>query len=93
MNNSLDLIKKILITERTVGLNESGKYVFMVEPRATKSEIKKAIKELYNVEVASVNTISLPGKTKRYRNTRVKKSGIKKAVVTLKKGQKIDVGR
>lgn len=87
------LIKKILVTERSVALSETGKYVFTVEPRATKNEVKKAVHELYHVDVRGVNMITLPGKTKRFRNVKTKRAGSKKAVVTLAKGQTIDIGR
>lgn len=87
------LIKQIVITERSVTMNESGKYVFMVALSATKNEIKKAVKAMYEVEVASVNTITTPGKPKRYRNTITLRPNHKKAIVTLKDGHKIDIGR
>jgi large subunit ribosomal protein L23 len=86
-------IKRIVITERSVALNDQGKYVFMVSTKTTKNEVKKAIKELYNVDAVAVNTISLPGKPRRYRNTMRLTAPQKKAIVTLKEGQKIDIGR
>ncbi len=89
MNTSL--IKKPLITEKSTNLNEIGKYVFSVDPRATKNEVKKLIKEIYKVDPTSVNIVNLPAKTKRFRNIRGKESGITKAIVTLKAGQKIDL--
>lgn len=89
----ISIIKRSVITERSVSMSEARKYVFVIAPSATKNEVKKAIKELYKVEVAGVNIVNLPGKTKRFRNTKVKKSGIKKAIVTLKEGHKIDIGR
>ncbi len=91
--NPTSLIKGIVITERSVVMNDSGKYVFNVEMSATKSEIKKAIKAMYQVDVTSVNTITTPGKPKRYRNTVTLRPNHKKAIVTLKDGQKIDIGR
>ncbi|TSC82037.1 MAG: large subunit ribosomal protein L23 [Parcubacteria group bacterium Gr01-1014_20] len=84
-------IKKPLITEKATSLNEIGKYVFAVDPRATKNEVKKLIKEIYKVDPTSVNIVNLPPKTKRFRNIRGKESGITKAIVTLKEGQKIDL--
>lgn len=89
----ITIIKKVLITERSVAMNESGKYMFSVALHATKNEVKKAVKDLYHVDVASVNVINLPGKMKRFRNIMRKQSGIRKAIVTLKEGQKIDIGR
>ncbi|MFH1246506.1 MAG: 50S ribosomal protein L23 [Candidatus Liptonbacteria bacterium] len=91
MNTSL--IKKIVVTERSVSLNEQGKYVFIVEPHATKNEVKKAVHNLYHVDVVAVNMISLPGKTRRYRGLKRARPGYKKAIASLKNGQKIDIGR
>ncbi|MEK9172980.1 MAG: 50S ribosomal protein L23 [Patescibacteria group bacterium] len=85
------LIKRPLVTEKSTNLNEIGKYVFAVDPRATKNEVKKLIKEIYKVDPIRVNIINLPSKTKRFRNIRGKESGITKAIVTLKEGQKIDL--
>ncbi len=87
------LIKKPLITEKSTTLSEVGKYVFMVKPEATKNEINKVVKELYRVDATSVNMINRPPKTKRFRNVRGTQKGYKKAIVTLKKGQKIDLAR
>lgn len=87
------LIKKPLVTEKSTGLNEIGKYVFMVKPRATKPEIRKAIQEIYKVTPLRVNIVNVPGKTRRFRGLRAKASGYRKAVVTLRPGEKIDLGR
>jgi len=87
------LIKQPQITEKSTGLNTMGKYVFVVKTSATKQEVKKAVKELYRVDVVGVNIVNTPGKTKRYRNMKSEHSGEKKAIVTLKEGQKIDLGR
>ena len=89
--NPRAIIKRPIVTERATDLNTIGKYVFMVEPRATKNEVKKAIKAMYKVDVVAVNTVTKPGKARRFRNQRTMQSGYKKAIVTLKKGQKIDV--
>ena len=85
------LIKKPHITEKSTDLNKIGKYVFIVEPSATKNEIKKALKKIYNVEVTSVRTVSRPPKKKRFKNVRGVQMGYKKAIVMLKEGQKIDI--
>ena len=85
------LIKKPLITEKATDLASVGKYVFMVLPQATKPEIKKAVKELYRVDAIQVNITRIPGHPRRFRNIVGRKSGYKKAVVTLKAGQKIDI--
>lgn len=85
------LIKKPIATEKATGLASVNKYVFAVKAGTTKPEIKKAVKEVYKVDVADVNIVSHHSKHKRVGNIRGKQSGYKKAIVTLKKGQKIDV--
>lgn len=86
----LFIVKRFAYTEKAGTLNQIGKYVFMVRLDANKSEIKKAVKELYKVDVLDVNTIRIPGKSRRFRNTKNQKSDYKKAIVTLKAGQKIE---
>jgi len=85
------IIKRPHITERSGDLNLIGKYVFMVKTGATKPEIKKAVHEIYKVDVADVNVVNRPGKTKRFRGVKGKQDGYRKAIVTLKTGQKIDL--
>ena len=80
----------MLVTEKAAMLGE-GRYVFLVKSSANKSEIKKAVHDTYRVDVVSVNTINIPGKTKRFRTSKSKTAGYKKAVVTLKEGQKIEI--
>ena len=87
------LIKKPWVTEKATDLNKSGKYVFIVKPSATKNEVKKAVKEVYRVDAVRVNVINRRGKEKRFRSVYSEKSGYKKAIVTLRPGQKIDLGR
>jgi len=90
MNHSL--IKKPWVTEKGTNLGANRQYVFLVAHDATKPEIKKAVKELYKVEVASVNVVNLPAKAKRFRGVvRSAGEGRRKAIVTLKEGQKIDL--
>ena len=81
------------ITEKSTDLNSAGKYVFIVKPSATKQEVKKAVKELYKVDAVAVNIVNVRGKTRRYRGLPSERTGRKKAVVTLKTGQSIDLGR
>jgi large subunit ribosomal protein L23 len=79
------------ITEETTRVAELNKYVFKVSSSATKNEVKRAIEEVYGVKAQSVNTVSIPRK-KRTRGAKVGwKSGYKKAIVTLKEGDKIDL--
>jgi large subunit ribosomal protein L23 len=85
------VIRKPHITEKATSLAPLRKYVFSIDPGATKNEVKKAVKELYNVDTAQVSIINLPGKNKRFRNIRKTTSRRKKAIVTLKEGQAIDL--
>lgn len=87
------LITQPWITEKSVSLNEAGKYVFIVKPSATKNEVKKAVKELYRVDAVTVNIVNTPERVKKFRGRASLKSGKKKAIVTLKAGQKIDLAR
>lgn len=85
------ILRKPLITERTTDLNAFGKYVFIVSSKATKPEVKKAVKEIYKTDVVSVNIINRAPKRKRLRGImNGKRGGYKKAIVTLKEGQKIE---
>lgn len=84
------LIKKIALTEKASVLQGQNKYVFMVNLRATKPEVKKAVETLYGVKVSDVNMVRYFGKASTYRGRKGKKPEVKKAVVTLKKGEKID---
>jgi large subunit ribosomal protein L23 len=87
------LIKQPRITEKATDLTAAGKYVFVVKATATKPEVKKAVKEFYHADAVAVNIVNIHGKTRRYRGLPSKRSGLKKAIVTLKEGQKIDIGR
>jgi len=87
----LFLVNRPLITEKAARLGEAGQYVFSVKGGATKNEIKKTIKDMYKVEVEKVNIINTSGKTRRYRGQKKQGTGFKKAIVILKKGQKINL--
>jgi len=80
-----------IITEKTTMLSEQNKVVFRVPLDATKPQIKEAVEALFNVNVVSVNTMVVKGKTKLFRGVPGKRSDIKKAIVRLKDGQSIDV--
>lgn len=86
-----ELIKKPHISEKALTFNSENKYVFVIAQSANKSEVKKAIASLYGVVVKSVNIIKVPSKPKRFKGVPGIKSGYKKAIVTLAKGNKIDV--
>ena len=89
------IIKKPIITEKMTAISEKlNQYGFIVDVRANKLQIKKAVQDLYGVQVASVNTMRYDGKLKsRYTKTGVvagKRDAFKKAIVTLAKGETID---
>ena len=87
----LDVIISPNITEKSTSLSEFNKIVFKVNKGASKNSIKRSIEKIFKVNVIKINTINLKGKTKLVRNKRVYKSSYKKAIVTLKKGQSIDL--
>ena len=86
-----DVIKTLVRTEKGTTLEPMGKYLFEVARNANKVQIKKAVEEIYNVKVQDVNTSIVRGKLKRVRSDYGRTSPWKKAVVTLKEGQKIEV--
>ena len=94
MINKIHLYDKILspvITEKSTNLSEQNKIVFKVNKNYNKNLIKKNIEKIFKVEVIKVNIINKKSKIKSTRGRKVKVSGFKKAVVTLKKGQNIDL--
>jgi len=93
MNEPYDLIQTVRLTEKASLLSEKqNKYVFRVSPRANKVQIKQAIERLFNKKVISVNTCNYAGKKKRERRADFgRKAHWKKAIVTLKEGEKIDL--
>lgn len=91
MKNPHDVVKGLLRTEKGADMMPLGKYLFWVDAKANKVEISDAVESIYKVKVGKVNTINVKGKPKRVRYTMGMTSGWKKAVVTLKEGNKIDV--
>ena len=89
--NYLDTIISPNITEKSNSLSEFNKVVFKVHKGSNKNSIKKSIEKIFKVNVIKINTINLKGKTKLVRGKKSTKSGFKKAIVTLKKGQSIDL--
>jgi large subunit ribosomal protein L23 len=89
--NPNEVLIQPLITEKSTLLQESGKYVFRVAPKANKVEVKQAVELTFEVKVLDVNITKSRGKSKRF-GPRVKKMpDIKKAVVTLKRGDRIQI--
>lgn len=91
MKNAHDIVKGMIRTEKGSAMMPMNKYLFWVDKRSNKIEIKKAIEDIYKVKAATVNTVSMRGKLKRVRYVIGKTSDWKKAIVTLKDGSKIDV--
>ena len=85
-----DVIREPLITEKGTKQEKQRKYFFRVRRDAKKHEIREAVERLFNVKVAQVNTMVIPGKWKRVRFQPGQTSEWKKAIVTLKEGQKIE---
>ena len=86
-----DIIKTLVRTEKGTMQEPDRKYLFQVASKANKIEIKKAIEEIYKVKVQAVNTNMVKAKLKRVRQAQGKTTPWKKAIVTLKEGQKIEV--
>ncbi len=86
-----DIVKTLVRTEKGTMLQPERKYLFEVDCKANKIQIKQAIEEIYDVKVQAVNTIKMPSKPKRVRYALGKTSVWKKAIVTLKEGYKIDI--
>tara|TARA_B100001123_G_C15114881_1_gene948957 strand:+ start:414 stop:707 length:294 start_codon:yes stop_codon:yes gene_type:complete len=89
--NILDTIISPNVTEKSTSLSEFNKVVFKVDKGANKKSIKKSIEKIFKVNVIKINTTNFKGKTKLVRGRKAKKTGYKKAIVTLKKGQTIDL--
>ncbi|HEY5426858.1 MAG TPA: 50S ribosomal protein L23 [Candidatus Tumulicola sp.] len=91
-----DVIVAPRITEKAMADALLNQYTFVVHPRATKTQIRHAIEEIFKVNVTKVNTVNVRGKARNFARRGVKTTGkqsdTKKAVVTLKPGQKIELG-
>ena len=86
-----DVIVAPHITEKSTLLSESNSVVFKVSQDATKPQIKAAVEALFDVKVVGVNTLVQKGKTKRWKGAPYQRSDMKKAIVTLKDGDSVDV--
>jgi large subunit ribosomal protein L23 len=91
-----DVIVAPMITEKSMTGTVSNQYTFEVHPRATKTQIRHAVEEIFKVDVVKINTTNVAGKVKNFARRGVRTSGKqsdwKKAIVTLKPGQKIELG-
>jgi len=86
-----DTVVSPIITEKTTIISENNQVVFEVPLSASKPEIKEAIEQLFKVSVTAVNTLRVKGKSKRFRGRPGRRNDVKKAVVTLKDGDSIDI--
>ena len=92
--SKLHLYDKILspmVTEKSTNMSEHNKIVFKVPSSANKKNLKTNIEKIFKVNVTKINIINKQNRTKLSRNKKVKVSGYKKAIITLKKGQSIDL--
>ena len=91
MQDAYQIINSLIRTEKGTNMLADNKYLFWVEKNANKINIKKAVEHIYKVQVKTVNTIAMRGKQKRVRHQLGKTPDWKKAIVTLKAGQTLDV--
>lgn len=89
MRDVHDVIVRPVITEKSMDHTAGGKYTFVVDPRASKPQIRRAVEELFDVEVERVNTMNVRGKPRRLGRHAGRRADWKKAVVTLKEGERI----
>ena len=92
--NKIHLYDKILfpvVTEKSTNLSEQNKIIFKVPKSANKISLKKNIEKIFKVNVTKINIVNKQSRTKLTRGRKVKVSGYKKAIITLKKGQSIDL--
>ena len=93
MKDPRDVIIRPVVSEKSYGLLDEGVYTFIVDPGSNKTEIRQAVEAIFNVEVTNVNTLNRKGKRKRMRRqaTYGQRSDTKRAIVTLKAGDRIDL--
>lgn len=92
MLSHYDVIKSLVRTEKSTAYEPQGKYLFLVHKESNKIQIKAAVEALFKVKVKDVNTLISMGKMKRVRHQAGRTVDLKKAIVTLKEGQKIETG-
>ncbi|MBW3616022.1 MAG: 50S ribosomal protein L23 [Actinobacteria bacterium] len=91
MRDPRDVILKPVVSEKSYGLLDAGVYTFVVHPEANKTEIRQAVEAIFNVEVTNVNTLNRKGKRKRRKQFYGTRPDTKRAIVTLKDGDRIDL--
>jgi large subunit ribosomal protein L23 len=87
--NIYEVIRRPLVTEKSTRLSGQNKYVFEVDKKASKDHVRLAVEKVFNVGVISVNVIKVPGEAKKMGKRQVMAPAWKKAIVTLKEGDKI----
>lgn len=86
-----DILRAPVVSEKTYALMDLGQYTFIVDTRANKTEIKQAVESIFGVKVTSVNTMNRPGKARRTRLGIGRRKNTKRAIVTLRDGETIDI--
>ncbi len=89
--NPRDILLRPVVSEKSYGLLDEGKYTFVVAPDANKTQIKQAVEEVFRVKVTGVNTLNRQGKRRRTRTGWGKRVDTKRAIVTLADGDRIDI--
>ena len=89
--NPRDVLLRPVVSEKSYGLLDEGKYTFVVDPSANKTQIKQAVEEVFRVKVTGVNTLNRQGKRRRTRFGWGKRVDTKRAIVTLAEGDRIDI--
>jgi large subunit ribosomal protein L23 len=89
--NARDILLRPVVSEKSYGLLDEGKYTFVVAPEANKTQIKQAVEEVFRVKVTGVNTLNRQGKRRRTRFGWGKRVDTKRAIVTLAEGDRIDI--
>ena len=89
--NPRDILVRPVVSEKSYGLLDEGKYTFVVAPDANKTQIKQAVEEVFRVKVTGVNTLNRQGKRRRTRTGWGKRADTKRAIVTLADGDRIDI--
>jgi len=90
-SNPRDILLRPVVSEKSYGLLDEGKYTFVVDPDANKTQIRQAVEDVFGVKVTGVNTINRAGKRRRTRFGWGKRPDTKRAIVTLAGGDRIDL--
>jgi len=90
-SNPRDILLRPVVSEKSYGLLDEGKYTFIVAPDANKTQIRIAVESVFGVKVTGVNTLNRPGKRRRTRYGWGQRADTKRAIVTLAEGYRIDI--